>query len=158
MVLYHGTNIDFNTIDLQKCNPNKDFGRGFYLTDDVKQAEQMAVRRVRIVGKGEPIILQYNFNENVLMDHSLSVKIFEIPTEEWALFILNNRKTTQNNFMHNYDIVIGPIANDGVVFQLDRYEQHIIDLSTLVKELTYRNLNKQYFFGTEKALLKLNRI
>ena len=33
MKLYHGTNIDFSEIDFKKCKPNKDFGRGFYLTD-----------------------------------------------------------------------------------------------------------------------------
>jgi len=33
MILYHGTNIDFDTIDISKSSPYKDFGRGFYLTD-----------------------------------------------------------------------------------------------------------------------------
>ena len=35
MKLYHGTNIDFSDIDFKKCKPNKDFGRGFYLTDNI---------------------------------------------------------------------------------------------------------------------------
>jgi len=48
MKLYHGTNIDFTAIDIQKCKPNKDFGRGFYLTDIKKQALNMAVRRCDI--------------------------------------------------------------------------------------------------------------
>ncbi len=39
MKLYHGTNIDFTQIDLRKTKPNKDFGRGFYLTDIYKQAK-----------------------------------------------------------------------------------------------------------------------
>ena len=39
MILYHGTNIHFNDIDLQKSNNNKDFGKGFYLSEDLKQAE-----------------------------------------------------------------------------------------------------------------------
>ena len=33
MKLYHGTNIDFDVIDLTKSNKHKDFGQGFYLTD-----------------------------------------------------------------------------------------------------------------------------
>ena len=32
MILYHGTNVDFDRIDLLKSKPNKDFGRGFYLS------------------------------------------------------------------------------------------------------------------------------
>lgn len=31
MILYHGTNCKIEKIDLKKCSPNKDFGRGFYL-------------------------------------------------------------------------------------------------------------------------------
>ena len=38
MILYHGTNVDFNKIDISKCLPYKDFGCGFYLTDIQKQA------------------------------------------------------------------------------------------------------------------------
>ena len=36
MKLYHGTNIVFDKIDLQKSKPNKDFGQGFYLGTVVK--------------------------------------------------------------------------------------------------------------------------
>ena len=32
MILYHGTNVDFQQIDIRKSNPYKDFGQGFYLT------------------------------------------------------------------------------------------------------------------------------
>ena len=32
MILYHGTNADFDEIDLLKSKPNKDFGQGFYLS------------------------------------------------------------------------------------------------------------------------------
>ena len=31
MILYHGTNVEFDTIDLAKSKPNKDFGQGFSL-------------------------------------------------------------------------------------------------------------------------------
>ena len=30
MILFHGSNIEINRIDLSKCRPYKDFGRGFY--------------------------------------------------------------------------------------------------------------------------------
>lgn len=32
MILYHGTTVDIKEIDLQKSKPNKDFGKGFYLS------------------------------------------------------------------------------------------------------------------------------
>ena len=46
MKLYHGTNRDFDQIDLLKSKPNKDFGRGFYLSADYKQALNMAQVKV----------------------------------------------------------------------------------------------------------------
>ena len=36
--LYHGTNTTFNKVELDKCLPYKDFGRGFYLTTIRTQA------------------------------------------------------------------------------------------------------------------------
>lgn len=42
MRLYHGTNKEFQEIDLLKSKPNKDFGRGFYLSADYNQALNMA--------------------------------------------------------------------------------------------------------------------
>jgi len=30
MILYHGSNIAIETIDLSKSKPNKDFGKAFY--------------------------------------------------------------------------------------------------------------------------------
>ena len=38
MILYHGTNKAFDTIDLTKSKPNKDFGQGFYLSREYSQA------------------------------------------------------------------------------------------------------------------------
>jgi len=51
MILYHGSNMDFGDIDMQKCQPNKDFGCGFYLTNIEQQAKEMAARRIKIVKK-----------------------------------------------------------------------------------------------------------
>ncbi len=39
--------------------------------------------------------------------------------------------------------------------QIDRYLARMIDLGTLLKELTYRKLNRQYFFGTAKKLERI---
>ena len=152
ITLYHGSNVEIETINLDKCSPYKDFGKGFYLTDIKEQAKQMAVRRTRIAGEGKPTVTAYSFDERLLENSSLQVKLFDTLSKEWALFILANRKGLMQPV---YDIVIGPIADDGVVFQLERYMHRLITLDTLVEELTYRKLNRQYFFGTELSISKL---
>ena len=58
---------------------------------------------------------------------------------------------------HDYDIVYGPIADDGVTYQLRRYEGGVISLQRLVKELKYaKGITFQYYFGTERALKLTN--
>lgn len=156
MTLYHGTNVDFDLIDIEKSNPYKDFGKGFYLTDIKEQAERMALRKVKFFG-GVPIIQVYDFDEGDLQRENLKVKFFSEPSEEWAVFIHNNRNRTLD-FRHDYDVVIGPIANDGVAYLLGRYEEGTITLPELVRGLEYKQLNNQYFFGTEKALDLLRRV
>lgn len=59
----------------------------------------------------------------------------------------------------DYDIVYGPIANDGVNFQLRRYQAGMITIEDLVKELKYsKGITFQYCFLTERALCKLQKI
>ena len=55
MILYHGTNIDIQSINLALCRPYKDFGRGFYATEILEQAQKMAKRVARIYG-GTPTV------------------------------------------------------------------------------------------------------
>ena len=156
MILYHGTNMDFGEILISRCRPNKDFGQGFYLTDIRSQAEAMAVRRCEFEEAGVPIVQKYEFDESILSCGDFDVLRFEGVSAEWAEFILRNRMA-KGQRMHNHDIVVGPVADDGVVFQLNLYIQHLITIDTLVKELTYRHLNNQYFFGTKRAIQQLRR-
>jgi hypothetical protein len=39
MRLYHGSTVDIDVIDFSFSKPNKDFGKGFYLSADRHQAE-----------------------------------------------------------------------------------------------------------------------
>lgn len=157
MKLYHETNCDFSKIYLNKCRPNKDFGKGFYLTDIRKQALNMAIRKCVFENTGTAVVQVYEFDETILTKKELNIKVFNSVCEEWAEFIIKNR-TSRNKSTHNYDIVVGPVADDGVVFQINLYLQHLINMQTLIKELTFRKLNNQYFFGTERAIYKLKRL
>ena len=150
MKLYHGTNVDFDVIDLTKSNKYKDFGQGFYLTDIRSQAEELAAKKSRLFG-GYPVIQEYEFDESLLSGAELKVLKFDKPSTEWAEFIFKNRNR-DNNFTHDYDIVIGPIANDGVAYLLGRYEEGTLTIEELSDKLDFKKLNSQYFFGTNKSL------
>ena len=151
MKLYHGTNIDFDHIDINKSKPNKDFGRGFYLSADYEQAKNMADIKVEQMETGMPLVQEYSISEIEMK--SLKCMTFDDYTEEWAKFILLNRNNPSAVPAHDYDIVIGPIADDRVGVQLWKYESQLIDLPTLIKRLKYmKGITFQYFFGTERAI------
>ncbi len=150
--LYHGSNVLIEHIDLSIGHVNKDFGRGFYLTDIKEQAEAMAKRKARLFVNAQPVVTTFLLDDQCLTSNSLNVKIFDGVSEEWAEFIYKNRRASETGFKHDFDIVVGPVADDGVVMQLDRYEMGQITLPQLVEELRYRHLNNQYFFGTERAI------
>ena len=157
MILYHGTNAPFETIDLTRSKPNKDFGRGFYLSAEKEQAMEMAKAKVDQLESGTPTVMVYEV-DMPKMDE-LKVLRFDDYSEEWAKFILLNRNNASGNPAHDYDIVIGPIANDRVGVQLWRYETQAIDLPTLVRNLQYmKGVTIQYYFGTECAIKLLKRL
>ncbi len=157
MILYHGTNVVFDEIDLTKSKPNKDFGQGFYLSREYTQAMDMAKIKVEQLESGVPTVITFEADETKML--SLKVLRFDDYSEEWAKFILLNRNNASRQPAHDYDIVIGPIANDRVGVQLWKYENQSIDLPTLVHNLrNMKGITFQYFFGTERAIKILKRL
>ena len=60
---------------------------------------------------------------------------------------------------HDYDIVYGPIADDGVTMQLRRFEAGYLTIEQLVEELKYdEGITFQYYFANEKAISKLKKL
>ena len=157
--LYHGSNMKIGTPDLAHSKPFKDFGRGFYLSADRKQAMDIAIQKVKQMQDGSSEVTEFQFDEKVMQSGELKTLIFPDYSEEWAQFVLANRNKNVSHPVHDYDIVYGPIANDGVTFQLRRYEGGVISLPRLVEELKYsKGITFQYFFGTELALQQLKQL
>ena len=156
MILYHGTNADFDHISLTIGLRHKDFGWGFYLTPDRQTAIRMAQKKARLFG-GAATLITFEFDEAAL-DSDLKVKVFpEKATVEWLLFVDANRDRKNDKPIHDYDIVIGPIADDGVVLQLTNYRQGIYSPEEAARLLQDRYLDQQYYFGTERAVRFLSK-
>ncbi len=62
------------------------------------------------------------------------------------------------NFDNKYDLVIGPVADDDIIVLFRTFVNGLIDIDTLIKELTYKELTDQYSFHTEKALKYLKGV
>lgn len=151
MILYHGSNQDIETIDLSQGIQFKDFGKGFYVTPDRTTAVRMAQKKTRLFG-GTATLITYEFDESALKS-DLKVKIFpEKACTEWLLFVDANRDRKNTVQIHDYDIVVGPIANDGVVLQLTNYREGIYSPEEAARLLQDKYLDQQYYFGTERSL------
>lgn len=159
MILYHGSNVQIEKIDLSKCKKGKDFGQGFYLNRDFHQALAMAERTTKFSGTGTPIVTSFEFSIESNSFKNLKVKVFDGYTEEWAEFVIANRKNISDKPVHEFDIVIGPIADDTVGVQIRRYIMGYLSVNSLVEELKFRGDNAvQYFFANAKALQVLKKI
>jgi len=104
--LYHGSDVVIDKVDLSLGRINKDFGKGFYLTSLCQQAIEMGKRRAHQTLGGAPVVTEFLFDDSCLKSSELNIKIFPCVSEEWALFILNNRHSSRNGFNHNYDFSI----------------------------------------------------
>ena len=156
MKLYHGSNVEIESIDLARGRRGKDFGKGFYANPDYMQAVEFCSSVIRREGVGVPTVTSFDFDESAL--NVLNVMRFDGYSKEWAEFILLNRNNTSDEPAHDYDIVVGPIADDGVAYLLNRYEEGSYTIEELARELKYKKLNNQYFFGTERSISLLKRM
>lgn len=155
MNLYHGTNADILQIDLWKSRVGKDFGLGFYLTPDKQVAQRQAERKFEQYGVGSARVYEYSVEDNAIQ--ALRVLQFNSYSLEWARFVLMNRKNRTRIQIHDYDIVIGPIADDVIGYQIRRVEEGIITEEQFLEEIKYHTVTIQYIFATEKALQILRK-
>jgi hypothetical protein len=159
MKLYHGSNVSIDKVDLSKSKTGKDFGFGFYLSPTFQQAKELSERKTMQIGEGKAQVTVFDFDESYLSDSNLNVLRYDSYSREWAEFIMLNRSNRTHIQAHNYDIVIGPIANDAVGIQMRKYVSGLISIDKFLEELKYmKGITFQYFFGTQKAVDLLKHI
>ena len=157
MILYHGSNIMIDVIDLTKSKRYKDFGQAFYLSAEEEQARKMAIAKVVQFG-GEESVTPFDFDESCLASNELQVKCFTEYSREWAEFVFNNRDENQD-YLHKYDIVYGPIADDYIGLQIRDFKRNNITFEQFLANIRYhKGVTFQYAFCTQKAIEQLVRL
>lgn len=158
MILYHGTNQDIDQIDLSIGLRYKDFGQGFYLTPDFETAKRMARKKSNLF-KGAPTVITYELPDDFANNTTLRIKQFPPQaTAEWFLFVFKNRNRNLAPDSHGYDIIIGPIADDGVVLTFEDYKKGLTQPEEAAIALQDKYFDQQYFFGTLRALSFLKKL
>ncbi|MDR2923063.1 MAG: DUF3990 domain-containing protein [Treponema sp.] len=149
LILYHGSNQNFDAVDLSKSKDKRDFGRGFYTTTLREQAQDWAEALFdRYKGNG---IFVYEMELDITND--LLVKSYEGLSEEWLLMVQKNR--TLGGLQHKFDIVQGPVANDKTARTIALYIAGIIDVNEALQRLKFNQVNNQVSLHTPSALSHL---
>lgn len=138
MTVYHGS---YTTIKVPKIihgKNTKDFGPGFYCTIIREQAERWAKRY------NTPIVTVYT----VKLDTRLKILEFDRMTEEWLDFIIACR----NGEPHDYDIVIGAMADDQIYNYISDYIEGIITREQFWGMAKFKYPTHQIVFCTKAGL------
>ena len=152
LVVYHGTCSEFEKVDLSKSHNRRDFGKGFYTTILQSQSKEWAYRLSLREKKNDYYVYEFVFEEVPALD----VKRFDRLNEEWLEFIKINR--SKGGLQHDYDVVIGPVADDNTMETVQLYMANILTATEAVERLRYNNVNNQVSFHTEKALQYLKLV
>lgn len=164
MRLLHGSNVVVKKPNLDKCQSKNDFGRGFYLTPNWNRAWEMGKRRMIIKQTGIITVNPFDFNLKKARENGLNVASFSDFCVEWARFVIRNRD--EEFFTHNYDIVIGPVADAILDLEITRYKRECPNnymenknLEVFIQRVSqFGSSYVQYCFCTERAIKELKAL
>ena len=138
MTVYHGGYQPVQLPEIRKGRYTKDFGDGFYCTIIKEQAQRWA-RRYDV-----GIVSIYD----IRLDTKLNIMEFKEMTEEWLDFIVACRYGKS----HDYDIVIGAMADDQIYNYVSDYMDGTITREQFWTLAKFKYPTHQIVFCTENAL------
>ena len=148
MILFHGSNIEVSAPRLMPQARALDFGQAFYLTSDIEQASKWAQISVLRRGEGTALVSVYEFDDENFQ--KLNILNFDAPNAEWLRYVTANRMGRAPEI--NYDIVVGPVANDNTMPVLNLFFKGAYSEDETLRRLLPQRLKDQYAFKTDVAL------
>lgn len=154
MICYHGSDTIVDMPRILEAKRPFDFGGGFYVTTSEEQARRWAIKVAYRNNNNQRCVNRYEFDlEKAKL--KLTIIHFEFADEKWLDFICKNRS---GKTVGDYDIVIGPVADDKVYRVVVEYENGDLDKEIVLKKLKTESLCNQILFHTEKSLTYLKYI
>jgi hypothetical protein len=155
MKVYHGSYLAIETIDFSFCKIKRDFGKGFYVTKFHEQAEVWAKRKGK-ENRSDAVVTEFEFSAFFFGDKDFNVLRFDMYNYEWLDFVTRNRKNETDQQIHDYDIVEGPVADDKIATEVDKYIEGLISKEQFLNDLTH-NPSHQICFCTMQSLQALSQ-
>lgn len=176
-LLYHGSYAAVRSIDLSQCSPQKDFGRGFYLTDDGEQARRFiptSLKKARAIGSVTQD-QRHGFVSVFRVNLDPDLTVFEFPgaDAQWLRFVSSNRRAhlasrierSLDRRLNYADVIIGKIANDTTNTVITTYLNGLygpvgssLAERTAIGLLLPDRLKEQYCFRTGLAVACLELV
>ena len=138
MTVYHGGYMPVKVPEIIVGRNTKDFGTGFYCTVIKEQAQRWAKRYDT---KNVSIY-------EVRINSGLKIKEFKEMTDEWLDFIIDCRSGKS----HEYDIVIGAMADDQIYNYISDYMDGAITREQFWVLAKFKYPMHQINFCTDEAL------
>lgn len=138
MTAYHGSYQPISNPEIRTGRNTKDFGVGFYCTIIKEQAQRWAKRYER------KCVSVYE----VRLNSDLRIKEFKDMTDEWLEFIVDCRSGKK----HEYDIVIGAMADDQIYNFISDYIDGAITKEQFWALAKFKYPTHQISFCTAEAL------
>ncbi len=149
MKLYHGSTMSVYNPNISRSRANTDFGKGFHTTTSREQAEKWArIKKEREGDIARAIVSVYELNEAILQNPEYKTCRFNGATIEWLEFVVDNRR---KNNPHDFDFVIGPVADDTIYMVISLYENGVISAEAAIERLKTHTLFDQLSFNTLRA-------
>ena len=151
MIVFHGSLREVSTPDVSKSKPYVDFGPAFYVTTFQHQAERWALRKAnRSGGAFVAHVNKYTLNEAKLAE--FRVLRHAGANEEWLDYVCACRKGI--DVYSQWDIVIGPVANDDVFKSVNKYFKGEWTKEETLRKLSYLQQSDQIAFINPKCILE----
>jgi len=143
--IYHGSDVVVEKPEILQSSRLLDFGTGFYTTSRKEQAVRWA-EKVSIRNNTKKKLLSvYNFHLEKAKNE-LNIIDFTYADEKWLDFVTANRRGKE--ILEEYDIVIGPVADDNVYLTIKLFETGVLDKDEALKRLKVEKLFDQILFHT----------
>ena len=133
MLLYHGSYCEVARPDLAKCAKFKDFGQGFYLTTEKRQATSFAktsARKAKLDGRmAADANCAWVSVFRVVSLAGLSCFSFQDADAEWLHCVVAHRRrdvfVEVRRRMSVFDVIGGKVANDDTNATITAYMGHV---------------------------------
>lgn len=146
--LYHGSTVAVRKPSLRPGRPNADFGKGFYTTRNLEQAERWAHIKQEREDAARAVVSVYEFDETLLNNSDWNIRRFTGADEAWLYFVTDCRKSRK----HDYDLVQGPVANDKVFTTVNLFESGVLSAEAAILQLKAYKTYDQLSFHTDKTI------